>query len=192
MVRAGGLRVALIACTDHPAEYAAGPDRPGVAYVDLSAGVPDWLRREIADAHRQADVVVVSPHWGPNMAPAPQPYLRRAATELVEAGATVVAGHSAHVFQGVAGPVLFDLGDFIDDYAVDPILRNDLGLMFLVTVDEDGPRRLEAVPIALDYCHTRLAGPAESRWVRDRFTTACAQLGTEVVDAGSHLEINWR
>jgi len=33
----------------------------------------------------------------------------------------------AHVFQGVAGRVLYDLGDFIDDYAVDRRLRNDLG-----------------------------------------------------------------
>jgi poly-gamma-glutamate synthesis protein (capsule biosynthesis protein) len=191
MLRADGLRIAVIACTDHPADYAAGPDRPGVAYADLSSGVPDWLREEIADAREKADVVFVSPHWGPNMAPVPQPYIQRAAAELVEAGATVVAGHSAHVFQGVAGRVLFDLGDFVDDYAADPALRNDLGLMFLVALDEDGPRRLEAVPIAPDYCHTRLADTDEYRWVRDRFTDLCARMGTEVADAGGHLEIHW-
>ena len=32
-------------------------------------------------------------------------------------------------FHGAAPPVLFDLGDFIDDYAIDPDLRNDLGLL---------------------------------------------------------------
>ena len=45
------------------------------------------------------------------------------------AGATLVAGHSAHVFHGVADRVIYDLGDFIDDYATDPALRNDLGLL---------------------------------------------------------------
>ena len=37
---------------------------------------------------------------------------------------TLVAGHSAHIFHGVARSVLFDLGDFLDDYAVDRELRN--------------------------------------------------------------------
>jgi poly-gamma-glutamate synthesis protein (capsule biosynthesis protein) len=54
--------------------------------------------------------------------------VRTAAEALVAAGATLVAGHSAHIFHGVAGRVLFDLGDFLDNYAVDPELRNDLGL----------------------------------------------------------------
>ena len=61
-------------------------------------------------------------------------------------GATLVAGHSAHVPHGVAGRVLYDLGDFLDDYRVDPRLRNDLGLLFLVTLDGRGPVRLEALP----------------------------------------------
>jgi hypothetical protein len=54
------------------------------------------------------------------------------------------------VFHGVQGRVLFDLGGFIDDYAVDPVLRNDLGLLWLVTLDEGGPLALEAVPLSLD------------------------------------------
>ncbi|MER3412534.1 MAG: poly-gamma-glutamate biosynthesis protein, partial [Thermoleophilia bacterium] len=78
-----------------------------------------------------ADLVLVTPHWGPNMAVEPVPHVRRAACELVEAGASLVAGHSAHVFQGVQGRVLYDLGDFLDDYRVDPELRNDLGLLWL-------------------------------------------------------------
>jgi len=45
------------------------------------------------------------------------------------AGATLVAGHSAHVFHGIADRVLYDLGDFVDDSAADPYLRNDLGLL---------------------------------------------------------------
>ena len=104
-----------------------------------------------------AEVMLVTPHWGPNMTTAPVRHVRRAATALVEAGATLVAGHSAHVPHGVAGPVLYDLGDFLDDYRVDPRLRNDLGLLFLVTLDGRGPIRLEALPLKLEYCHTRLA-----------------------------------
>lgn len=107
-----------------------------------------FFRAPPVAAQRLADLVVVTPHWGPNMAEAPVSHVRAAAAELEAAGATLVAGHSAHVFQGVAGRVLFDLGDFLDDYRTDAQLRSDLGLLWLVTLDESGPRRLEAVPLA--------------------------------------------
>jgi poly-gamma-glutamate synthesis protein (capsule biosynthesis protein) len=99
-------------------------------------------------------------------------------THVRGAGATLVAGSSAHVPHGAAGGVLYDLGDFLDDYAVDPGLRNDLGLLFLVTLAGravDG----EAVPLALDFCHTRLAGGRDADLVCDRFARACAELGGE-------------
>jgi poly-gamma-glutamate synthesis protein (capsule biosynthesis protein) len=86
---------------------------------------------------------------------------------------------------------LYDLGDFIDDYATDPRLRNDLGLLFLVTFDDGQPTRLEVVPLALDYCHTRLATTDEAAAITDRFRRACAALGTEVVESGGRLVINW-
>ena len=40
---AGGLRVAVVGVTDHPPDFAAGPDRPGVAFADLAGRTPDWL-----------------------------------------------------------------------------------------------------------------------------------------------------
>ncbi|GAA4717662.1 CapA family protein [Phytohabitans rumicis] len=188
----GGLRLAVLGVTDHPNDYAAGRTRPGVAYADLRAGVPGWLADEIAALRQHADAVLVTPHWGPNLITEPLPYVRRAAKALVDAGATLVAGHSAHVFHGVAGPVLYDLGDFIDDYAVDPVLHNDLGLLWLVTLDAGGPRRLRAVPLALDTAYTRLATGPEYDWVAYRLTAACAELGTEVVNEGDHLSVTWR
>jgi Bacterial capsule synthesis protein PGA_cap len=126
------------------------------------------------------------------MSPVPVPHVLRSEPLLLEAGASLVAGHSAHVFQGVQVRVLFDLGDFIDDYAVDPVLRNDLGLLWLVTMDEDGPIRLEAVPLFLDFCFTRLAEAEDAAWVRKRFRDACVALGTEVSEADGRLVIAWR
>jgi poly-gamma-glutamate capsule biosynthesis protein CapA/YwtB (metallophosphatase superfamily) len=183
-----GLRVGVIGCSDHPSDFAAGPETPGIAYVDLRRGL-DWLPDTIA--RLEADAVLVTPHWGPNMNPEPLPYVRRAAAALREAGATIVAGHSAHVFQGVEGGILYDLGDFIDDYAVDR-KRNDLGLLFFVTLDEQGPLGVEAVPLKLEYCHTRLADGEDADWIRRRFRTACAVLGTEVAEEDGRLVVDWR
>ena len=187
---ADGLRVAVLGVTDHPADFAADPDRPGVAFADLVRRMPDWLPEAIRAA--DAEVVLVTPHWGPNMTSEPVEHVRRAAAALADAGATLVAGHSAHLPHGVAGPVLYDLGDFLDDYRADPRLRNDLGLLFLVTLDTRGPVRLEALPLKLDFCHTRLATGTDAAWMRRRFRSACAALGTTVDEEADRLTINWR
>jgi poly-gamma-glutamate synthesis protein (capsule biosynthesis protein) len=137
----------------------------------------------------EADAVLVSPHWGPNMNPEPLEYVRAAAGRLVESGATIVAGHSAHVFQGVGPPVLYDLGDFVDDYAVDPVLRNDLGLVFIATIEGSGLSGIEAVPLKLDYCYTRLAEGDDARWIRERFASACEAFGTSVDERDGRLVV---
>jgi poly-gamma-glutamate capsule biosynthesis protein CapA/YwtB (metallophosphatase superfamily) len=188
IVEVGDQRVGVVAFTDHPAEFAAAPDRPGVAHVDLRRGVPGWVTETIGSL--DTDVVVVSPHWGPNMTSEPVREVRAAAPELRRAGATLVAGHSAHVFHGVSDSVIFDMGDFLDDYAVDPDLRNDLGLMFLVTADGGRVQHIEAVPLALDTCHTRLADPDEERWIRRRFVEACRAMGTVVEPRDGRLAID--
>jgi poly-gamma-glutamate capsule biosynthesis protein CapA/YwtB (metallophosphatase superfamily) len=174
----GGFPLAVLGCSDHPADFAAGVDSPGIAYG--LEWVPDAVARVDADA------VLVTPHWGPNMVAEPQSRIRRAAADLRRAGATLVAGHSAHVFHCMEDGILYDLGDFLDDYAVDSRLRNDLGLLFVVTLDRDGPRRVEAVPLKLEFCHTRLADGEDAAWIRRRFGD-CAPTGVEVTEDEGRL-----
>ncbi|HUP32829.1 MAG TPA: CapA family protein [Gaiellaceae bacterium] len=189
VLEANGFRLAVIGVTDHPEGFEAGPGRPGVALARLARGVPDWLLQTVRSA--DADAVLVTPHWGPNMATRPLRPNQIAAQHILAAGATVIAGHSAHLFQGVDGPVLYDLGDFIDDYATDPVLRNDLGLLFLLTLERSGPVRLEALPLKLEYCHTRPADGADEAWIHRRFRRACAHFGTRVTTEGRRLVIDW-
>jgi poly-gamma-glutamate capsule biosynthesis protein CapA/YwtB (metallophosphatase superfamily) len=188
VLEAPGFRLGVVGITDHPQEYAASPDHPGVAFVDLpGGGLPSWLADTIRGL--DADAILVTPHWGPNLTAEPVAHVRAAATELLDTGATLIAGHSAHVFHGVARRVLYDLGDFLDDYAVDPEVRNDLGLLFLVDL---GGNRLEAVPLKLEYAHTRLADGDEFEWIRQRFTAACAAFGVEASVDGDRLVTAWR
>jgi poly-gamma-glutamate capsule biosynthesis protein CapA/YwtB (metallophosphatase superfamily) len=188
-----GLRLAVVGVCDHPAAFAATPHRPGVAYADLLDGtLPAWLADAASGAPSQADLVVVTPHWGPNMTTEPVAHVRAAGAELRRAGASLVAGHSAHLVHGVEGTVVYDMGDFLDDYATHIQLRNDLGLLFLVTFDAAGPVELEAVPLHLAYRHTRLATGRDVAWLRRRFRTACRAFGTEVSERDSRLVVRWR
>lgn len=185
---ADGLRVAVVGFADHPEDYAANGS-PGIAYADLAHGAPGWLLRDVHGL--DADVVLVTPHWGPNLVTEPVPAVRRAAQQLLDAGATFLAGHSAHVFHGVGERVLYDLGDVLDDYAVDPVRRNDLGVLAVVVLDGPVPVRVEVVPLRLDHCSTRPAAGEEAAWVAERLTTASADLGTAVRRSGDRLVVDW-
>jgi len=184
VLEADGFTLAVAAFADHPFAYAATADRPGIAYADLRDTLPDWLT-----TFPKADVILVSPHWGPNMTTEPGAYIRSAARASVDAGATLVAGHSAHVFHGIAPRVLYDLGDFLDDYAVDRKLRNDLGLLYLVDLDSD---HLEAIPLKLEFTHTRLATGDDAAWITRRLTKASAAFGVEVTAVDGRLVARWR
>jgi len=178
---AAELSVGLVAVTDHPAEYAAAPGRWGVAHATLRRELPEWLAEQIAAVRERCDLVVVFAHWGPNMSTRPASWQQGAAVSLLAAGADLVAGHSAHVFHGVGwngSPVLFDLGDVLDDYMVDPELRNELGVFAIWRPHAE--QQLELVGLRLEYCRTRLADGLDADWIAARLERACRELGTTV------------
>src|SRR5688572_20438014 len=100
------------------------------------------------------------------MTRAPIPHVRQTAATLVEASATLIAKHSAHVPHSVGGQILYDLDNFLNDYAMDRRLRNDLSLLFIMTVNESNPVELKAIPLKLDFCHTHLADGTDAAWMR--------------------------
>jgi poly-gamma-glutamate capsule biosynthesis protein CapA/YwtB (metallophosphatase superfamily) len=181
VVEAGGLRIGVLALTDHPREFV-----PSVAYADLRQALPEWAAEELSRLRTEADLVLAFPHWGPNMSVRPAPWQRERAWELLEAGADAVAGHSAHVFHGIelldGRPVIYDLGDALDDYAVDAELRNDLGLLALWRPRSEHP--LEIVGLFLGYCRTDLARGEDADWIAERLERACGELDTVVERAG--------
>jgi poly-gamma-glutamate capsule biosynthesis protein CapA/YwtB (metallophosphatase superfamily) len=132
LLAAGGFRIGVTAFADHPEQWAAGPGRPGINYIPVSteARVLRRVEAAIAAARKDADFVVFTIHWGPNMRNRASSDFRDFARAVLSAGADLFWGHSAHVVQGIefwgGKVILYDTGDFVDDYAVDGELRNDL------------------------------------------------------------------
>jgi poly-gamma-glutamate capsule biosynthesis protein CapA/YwtB (metallophosphatase superfamily) len=178
-------KVALLAFTDNEPAFAALVGRPGTNYLptSLEPEVLDQVEAAIAGAREAgADTILFSNHWGPNMVERPRDIFRRFARSVVDRGADVYYGHSAHVFQGVevyrGKPILYDTGDFIDDYAVDARLRNDRSFVFLVSVERGEFRRLKLFPVVLPFAKTRLATGGERREILRRMERLSAELGT--------------
>jgi poly-gamma-glutamate capsule biosynthesis protein CapA/YwtB (metallophosphatase superfamily) len=200
VVEAAGSRVAMIAATDNEPGWAAGPDSPGVQWLRIDPNKRDSMRaveRGVAAARAAgAEIVVLSLHWGPNMVTRPPRRFRAFAREAIELGVDILHGHSAHIFQGVdvhrGRPILFDTGDAIDDYAVDPQLRNDQSLIFVVEIDESGPRELVMVPIRLRYAETWLAQGRDRDSIAERMVAHSEELGTRVEQRGTDLVVDLR
>jgi poly-gamma-glutamate synthesis protein (capsule biosynthesis protein) len=178
-------RVALLAFTDNEPPFAAGTGRPGTNYLPISLK-PDALRRverAVSDVREMGvDTVIFSNHWGPNMVQRPKEIFRRFARAVIDRGVDIYYGHSAHVFQGVeiygSKPILYDTGDFIDDYAVDPELRNDWSFLFQVSVEEGRFERLDLTPVKLSYARVDLATGGERETILDRMERLSAEMGT--------------
>lgn len=183
----GDLEVAVVSFTDNTPEYAADADTPGVARVEFDVDDERSTERVSAALSRAAaiepDLLVASLHWGPNMVEEPSEAFQAFARWLAGQGVDLVHGHSAHVFQGVevydGVPVLYDTGDFVDDYAVDDELRNDRSFLFEVELAADGElESLRLVPTEIEDCQVRRAESAAAEWSRDRMRELSRRFGT--------------
>jgi poly-gamma-glutamate synthesis protein (capsule biosynthesis protein) len=100
-VTINGQRIAVITATQNIAgnlvsTWTATATQPGVA----SAIDPTQLVREVQQARKTADTVIVYVHWGTETQACPNPQQPPLAQQLVKAGADVVVGSDAHVLLG--------------------------------------------------------------------------------------------
>jgi poly-gamma-glutamate capsule biosynthesis protein CapA/YwtB (metallophosphatase superfamily) len=193
--RVGGARAALVAFTDNEPAWEAGEHSPGIFYAPLDEGDPRFraVLDLIAAARQEAELVVVSAHWGPNWGSAPLPEHVAAAHRFVEAGADIVFGHSPHILRGIEiyrnRPILYSCGDFVDDYAVDEVERNDESAVFLVHLEGNSVVRLVVVPTLIRRFQARLATHADRDRILARVRSLCARLGTQARETAEGVEI---
>lgn len=188
----GAIRIGMAAFCDHQADFAAQPDRPGIAYIDLDdePGALAMLRAALAALRRHAvDWPILSLHWGPNMVARPSRRFRRLAHAAIDMGWKMLFGHSAHVFHGIeiidGCPILYAAGDLVDDYQVDSEFRNDHQLLFELELTRDRLRRLTLHPVLIEACQAQFANGEHFDWIRQRMTALCAEFPTRVhQDAG--------
>jgi poly-gamma-glutamate synthesis protein (capsule biosynthesis protein) len=197
LLEGGGIKVGVVAFADHFQEYAATETNPGTNIIPITLGAPHFSRvEEGIQAARAAgaDLVVFSIHWGPNMRHVPPQHFKEFARAVIDAGADIFHGHSAHVFQGIeiykGKPILYDTGDLIDDYYVDIVHRNDQQFLFLVTATQDGIERIELVPVLISNAQVNTAHGAVVDEMYERMSKLSADMGTEIRREGDSLVID--
>jgi len=185
LLEAKGIRVAVVSFTDNEPPFAASDTSPGTNYIPITLAekVMRRVKAAIDEARRLADIVVFSIHWGPNMVLRPSKSFREFAHAVVDMGADIYHGHSAHIFQGIEvykrKLILYDTGDFIDDYYVGEE-KNDQQLLFLVTVSKDKIKKLEMIPVEISMCQVNIARGDVFKEISERITLLSVEFGTSV------------
>ena len=179
-----GRKLGLIACTDNEPNWAASEVHAGVWYVPIQ--VQDERAHQLFEVVRRtkAEVayLIVSIHWGPNWGYAPPPEHRPFAHALIEHGADLVFGHSGHIVRGIEmyqnKPIIYCAGDFIDDYAVDEVERNDQSFLFLIGLKGTTLSHLFLYPTLIHHFQARCARKDERHAIVLGMQRRCAQLQT--------------
>ena len=134
LLRVGNTRVAFLAYTNLISPFLGrASSTPAVARYD-----DDILKADITEAKKDADIVVVSFHWGDEYQTKHNAEQGRVGKLVIDAGANLVVGHHPHVVQEVeeynGGLILYSLGNFVFDQNFSKDTRRGL----LVEVIFDG------------------------------------------------------
>jgi poly-gamma-glutamate capsule biosynthesis protein CapA/YwtB (metallophosphatase superfamily) len=181
-----GRKLGLLAFTDNEPDWEATADRPGIFYVptDLSDFRAAKLLGIVQESRKVVDLVIVSAHWGSNWGYRPPHDHVIFAHALIDAGADLIFGHSCHVFRGIefykGRPILYGAGDFVDDYAIDEIERNDQSFIYAIEMAGRVPCRLSLYPTLIRVCHASLAEGVQALSITEKMTELCAAFNTPI------------
>lgn len=184
VLETNGMRVSIISLTDNHPEWQAMIDSPGVNFIPITLedGYEVRLGKCIEDARNISDLVIVASHVGPHFREKPSKVYVNFAHTIIDLGADIYWGHSNHMPQGIEiynkKVILYDCGDFIDDYAVDPSYRNDLSFLFLVNLEQKHTNSIELVPVKISDMRVCTAPPWDADFIIKRMVDQCKELGT--------------
>lgn len=94
-----------------PESFFAAKNKAGTAF-----GHEEHVREDVMAARKQADIVLVSFHWGQERKTELRDYQIRLGRLAIDSGASAVIGHHPHTLQGIEhykdGIILYSLGNF--------------------------------------------------------------------------------
>jgi poly-gamma-glutamate capsule biosynthesis protein CapA/YwtB (metallophosphatase superfamily) len=163
IVDVGGVRLAFLAYNHvgPPRDVSAG-GVSGPAFLE-----PERVYADVRRAAEQADLVIVSLHWGAEYVPLPDDFQQEVAEGLLEAGAHLILGHHPHVMGGVGfyeqGFVAYSLGNFVFDQPFS--LETERGLLLHALLDASGLKQVHLVPVQLERGQPSVLPAPEARLV---------------------------
>lgn len=184
LIKKNGITIAVFAYTDNEPSWLATKDKPGINYIPI--GDRAYVKEDIQKVRDTVDVIVVSLHWGPNKRERPSEQFVSFAHALIDAGVDIIHGHSAHLFQGIEiynnKLIMYDTGDFVDDYAIYPDVRNDVSFLFQVTLTKEGPQKVHLIPTVIQNYQVNQARRIDYEYAIQRMRMLSSEFNTTIND----------
>lgn len=125
-MQADGKTVAFVAAS-RAEKYKLTPQATDTEPGILRCYDTELFRAAIAEADKNADIVIALPHWGTEYSTVLEPVQKQTAREYIDAGADAVIGAHTHCLQGFefynGSPVVYSLGNYwFNDKTLDTML----------------------------------------------------------------------
>lgn len=176
------VKIGIIGYSDNEPDWKAGINEPGINYIHV--GDLQAIQQDIHAIRDKVDIVIATIHWGPNMREKPSDEFVNFAHAMIDAGIDIIHGHSAHILQGVEiyknKLIMYDTGDFIDDYVVDEHLRNDQSCLFLVTIDHQKIVSVQLIPALINMMQVHEVYGKSASSILERIKKLSREFGTHV------------
>ena len=183
-----GWKVGVVGCADNYDRWAAQESKPGVFLVDYKNY--DQVLDHLRHVKENVDLLILSVHWGPNYIRGVELERKKFAQDVISVGVDIIHGHSSHhvkcIYKEVDSKIndhystkkviMFGIGDFINDYAVDKEFRNDLGMIVKIVVNKDKKMRVSIVPTKISDRQVNYAKDDDRKQVVEMIRDDCAKI----------------
>ncbi len=143
-----GKRIGIVSCSDHYSYWKSTPNKAGIHYVDYNNYKN--LKHYISTIKKDFDILILSIHWGANYKRGLLDKYQLFAKDMLESGVDIIHGHSSHHVKCIRHDgkkiIMYSVGDFIDDYAINTEYRNDLGMIVRVIISLDNENKTSIIP----------------------------------------------
>ena len=191
-----GLRVYVLGYTDM-AEYFYKGD-PMIKYEaeEQKSGVAprrlEYIKEDIESIQENADIIIVSLHWGVEDSFEVTKEQREFAYQLIDIGTDIILGHHPHKFQGVeiykGKPIVYSMGNFIFDQN-DPLKQES----FILDMSFAGNElvSLELLPVrTIDKTHVIMPVGQDAMEMLNRELELCGKLGSKCAIINDKIVFN--
>lgn len=195
ILEAKGVKLAFLAYSDladvyfsskYPRPHRADANQSGVAPLEERL-----ILEDIQAAAQQADLVLVSLHWGTEYVDQPSKQQREMAHRLIEAGADVILGHHPHWLQGLevyqGKLIAYSLGNMVFDQNWSEATRE--GLVLQLELDRQGVRQAQVRPVFIQESQPGWAAGARQAKLNQQVVDLCRKLNTAAQVEGEWVKL---
>lgn len=146
------------------------------------------IKKDVEEAKKIADIIVVSLHWGDEFIEYPATWQREMAHKIIDQGVHFLVGHHSHTMQGIErykqGVIAYSLGSFIKDLWSRKYRES---VILLCEISPEGVKNLKMVPIYInDQYQPEIYEGKNGRKFLDRVQAFSRELGlAETMDRES-------